>query len=82
MKPWTKKYFDYFNIAYNESGWHDHISCEYCGAVAIDIHHISGRGSNDIENLIALCRQCHTDAHAGKIKKINLIVIHLKNMKK
>ena len=38
--------------------------CEYCGKKAIDPHHIIYRsqgGSNEEENLIALCRKCHDD---------------------
>jgi 5-methylcytosine-specific restriction endonuclease McrA len=52
--------------------------CEVCSATAVDIHHIDpkgmgGRKSADyIENLIALCRNCHEAAHAGKISKERL----------
>ena len=38
--------------------------CEVCGKKAIDPHHIKYRsqgGDNDINNLIALCRECHED---------------------
>ena len=38
--------------------------CEYCGKKAIDPHHIVYRskgGSNEADNLIALCRECHDD---------------------
>jgi len=51
------KYFDY--------GEQDVILCEACGRPAKDIHHIEGRGKGKdvIENLIALCRQCHDRAH-------------------
>jgi len=46
--------------------------CEYCGKKAVDIHHIQSRGqggSNDINNLIALCRKCHNDVSV--LKKIS-----------
>ncbi len=39
-----------------------HGRCEYCGKKAVDPHHIvprSQNGSNEKENLIALCRKCH-----------------------
>jgi 5-methylcytosine-specific restriction endonuclease McrA len=50
-------------------GEQDIIPCEKCGAVAVDIHHKkfkSQGGTDDVENLIALCRKCHDRAH-GKI---------------
>ncbi len=53
------KYFGY--------GIDDYIACEVCDNRAVDIHHIEARGmggSKDkdlIENLMALCRQCHID---------------------
>lgn len=51
---------EHFNYALD-----DFIGCEVCGARAVDIHHIYRRGmggtkkSDQIENLIALCRSCH-----------------------
>ncbi len=38
--------------------------CEVCQQKAVDIHHILGKGkypelTNDVNNLIALCRKCH-----------------------
>lgn len=44
----------------------DVILCEECGSVAVDIHHIVKRsqgGSDEPENLIALCRKCHSKKH-------------------
>ena len=44
----------------------DFIPCEVCGSRAVDIHHIENRGSGGsknkdyIENLMAVCRPCHT----------------------
>lgn len=52
--------------------------CEYCGNKTkeiLQIHHIeaiSNGGSNDLENLIILCPNCHKSAHAGIIKKNDL----------
>ena len=80
MKKHTKIYFNYFNI-----GIDDVILCEVCGARSVDIHHIDpkkmgGSKTKDyIENLIALCRNCHNDAHSGILSKKELINIHLNN---
>jgi hypothetical protein len=60
MKPYTKQYMSYFR--YDET---DFIPCEICGTQAVDIHHIKCRGMGNtkqtdaIENLMALCRNCH-----------------------
>lgn len=50
-------------------GIDDFIPCEVCRSKAVDIHHIDSRGmggnpsrdKDKIENLQALCRQCHTN---------------------
>ena len=79
MQKHTKIYFKHYGIAFNESGWHDPIKCEVCGNKAVDIHHINGRyanDSNEIENLVALCRKCHQDAHNGILSKGDLHVVH------
>ena len=89
MKPHTRIYFNYFNIAYNESGWHDYIACEIpiCPHEAVDIHHINGRGKEEIEDLIALCRICHMGAHkltpinSKLLTKESLQEIHNRNLK-
>ena len=60
MKKHVKIYLDYFGY-----GIEDFIPCEACGNKAVDIHHIDARGmggskkADTIENLQALCRQCH-----------------------
>jgi hypothetical protein len=46
----------------------DHWTCQRCGArnVELHAHHlipISEGGSNEIGNLITLCKDCHTDMH-------------------
>lgn len=64
MKHHVKLYLDYFGFDTS-----DFIPCEYCGSRAVDIHHIKSRGMGGsknldyIENLIALCRHCHDEAH-------------------
>ena len=47
-------------------GEQDIIPCEKCSAVAVDIHHKRPKGcggADDIENLEALCRNCHEKEH-------------------
>jgi 5-methylcytosine-specific restriction endonuclease McrA len=62
MKKHTKIYLD--AMGYDTNSW---IPCEVCQATAVDIHHIEARGmggSNNrdtIDNLMALCRQCHNE---------------------
>ena len=51
---------DYFGYVLDDT-----VLCEVCGAVAVDTHHIMARGmggnksADTIENLMAVCRQCH-----------------------
>lgn len=60
MKKHTRIYMNYFG--YYET---DFIPCEVCGHKAVDIHHINSRGmggskeADKIDNLQALCRECH-----------------------
>lgn len=60
MKQHTKIYLDYFGFM--EA---DFIPCEICNKKAVDIHHIEARGmggskeKDTIENLMAVCRECH-----------------------
>jgi 5-methylcytosine-specific restriction endonuclease McrA len=60
LKKHTKIYLDYFGYYPGE-----HIPCEVCGTTAVDIHHIKSRGMGGsstkdfIENLMAVCRECH-----------------------
>ena len=80
MKPYTKIYFDFFNIDYDIStGYHDYIDCEVCKKQAVEIHHIikkSQGGKDNIENLIAVCRECHNRAHDETLKVKDLKRIH------
>ena len=60
MQIHTKLYLDFFG--YDTT---DFIPCEICNLKATDIHHIECRGMGgtkkpeDINNLMALCRDCH-----------------------
>jgi 5-methylcytosine-specific restriction endonuclease McrA len=42
-------------------------TCEFCLSVPMtEVHHVRGRGGPDphrLENLMGLCRDCHTSAH-------------------
>ena len=66
-------------MGYDKTDW---IECEVCGTTAVDIHHIEPRGMGGskekdvIENLMALCRECHLDAEAKKLHKGYLTKIH------
>ena len=77
MKNHTKTYLNFFG--YDTS---DFIPCEMCGLKAQDIHHIEARGmggskhADNIENLMALCRQCHIDFGDKKQHKEMLKVVH------
>lgn len=61
MKKHTQIYLNHFG--YDTT---DFIPCECCGTKAVDIHHIESRGmggtkqADIIDNLQALCRECHT----------------------
>lgn len=71
---------EHVKIYHKSRGIHpgDFISCEVCGAPAVDIHHIESRGmggaphKNTADNLVALCRKDHEEAHAGGIHKDTL----------
>jgi len=60
MKKHIKVYLEYFDYDTD-----DFILCEVCGRKAVDIHHIKARGMGGskqldvIDNLQALCRECH-----------------------
>ena len=83
MKAHTKIYFQYFK--YDN---YDFIPCEVCGSRAVDIHHIDCRGmgssneKNNIENLMAVCRQCHIE-YGDKKQYIDFLKdIHNKKIKR
>ena len=62
--------------------WGEYIPCEICGREAVDIHHIEPRGmggsknKDTIENLMGLCRECHSKAESKKISKEELKETH------
>jgi hypothetical protein len=75
MQKHTKIYFDYFGY-----GEQDFIPCEACQSQAVEIHHIHNRGKDMdvIDNLMALCRKHHNQAHGDKnyIDKSEFDYIH------
>lgn len=60
MQSYTKIYLDHFDYCID-----DFIPCECCQGRATEIHHIHNRSHrrdllNDINNIMAICRICHT----------------------
>jgi 5-methylcytosine-specific restriction endonuclease McrA len=82
MKQHTKIYLEHFGYDVEDP----FVPCEICEQRAVDIHHISARGmggshkKDEIENLMALCRECHIQY--GDIKELipTLQEIHLKRL--
>lgn len=75
MKKHVKNYYKSIGICAG-----DFVGCEVCGKEAVDIHHIIfGRfkRSDEPDNLVALCRECHNSAHGigGRINKDILLKI-------
>ena len=66
MTPHAKVYLRHFGI-----GEQDVVCCELCGkqgradGSGFDLHHIHGRGKgkDNINNIMCLCRACHRKAH-------------------
>ena len=77
MKKYTRTYLTYFG--YDET---DFIPCEVCNKQAVDIHHIEAKGmggsktKDNIENIMALCRECHMKYGDKKQYKDFLKQIH------
>jgi 5-methylcytosine-specific restriction endonuclease McrA len=79
MKPHTINYFKHFDLTEG-----DRVYCEVCGRVAVDIHHIipkSQGGGDNVENLIALSREIHEEAHSEKVSKGMLVMTHEAKLK-
>lgn len=76
MKNHTKVYLKHFGY-----GDQDFIGCEVCNSRAVDTHHILSRGMGGvankrldiIENLQALCRDCH-NKYGDKQEWLQLLI--------
>jgi len=78
MKKHVEIYTRYF-------GLEDYYQCEACQSRANQIHHIKykSRGGKDkIENLMALCFNCHEKAHQEILKESELQKIHNEYLEK
>lgn len=73
-KQYSKKAVDNYNFGGNRQAAleRDSYTCQHCGATDdLHVHHIDGQGvttdkalrNNDLDNLITLCRCCHTKEH-------------------
>ena len=79
MQKHTKVYFKKLGF-----GDQDLPLCENCGSKSNDIHHLTFKslgGKNNIENLMALCRKCHNEAHSNRCFNNRLRKIHLDYLK-
>lgn len=85
IKHWAyQKGFNYEFSSRREAVLHrDNYTCQICGKknIRLEVHHIIFRsqgGTDDENNLITLCGDCHNGIHSGKIvltrnpKKLNL----------
>ena len=72
MQKYIKIYLDHFDYKTESE-----VICEACGNLAVDIHHIDGRGKDKdvIKNLMALCRKHHIQAHTI-LPKSEMQLIH------
>lgn len=78
MIKYKQIYLDYFGLT--TADW---IACTWCKVSAIDFHHgiFKSQGGKDvIENIIPVCRHCHTHAHSDKEFNNHLINEHLQNL--
>jgi hypothetical protein len=60
---YKKNFKKHYNLA---DEW---IACAICHRQAVDLHHIvkrSSLGSDEVENLLPVCRSCHMDCEARK----------------
>lgn len=82
MKNYVRTYLRYFGYPEDPDGF---VPCEVCGAKSVDIHHLTPRSLrkdliNNIENLMALCRNCHDRAGRDRTFNDELRYIHRKNL--
>lgn len=81
MAKYKKTYIEHFG--YYEGEW---IACEVCSKTSIDVHHLDIKGmggtkkEEKIEDLIAVCRECHNKCHDHPEFNEKAREIHLKNL--
>ena len=71
MKNHVRVYLKFWGYAVSPMS-QEKIPCDYCQKLNTEVHHISKRGSGGSrkkdtpQNLVALCRTCHTMADHNK----------------
>ena len=71
MKNHVRVYLKFWGYAVSSLS-QEKIPCDYCQKLNTEVHHISKRGSGGSkkkdtpQNLVALCRTCHTMADHNK----------------
>jgi len=78
MKKYKKVYIDYFGYDVG-----DFIACESCQKTSVDLHHLKFRsqgGKDIIENLAAVCRDCHNKCHDSRKFNEEVKQKHLNNL--
>lgn len=66
------KYPENWNILRRAVYYKDDYTCQMCGAVNVELHahhkrQISDNGSHKLENLTAICKDCHEEHHGFRI---------------
>lgn len=79
MKKHIKNFIKHYGLAEGEF-----MACQYCCLLPVnDIHHViyrSAGGSDEVSNLVGLCRPCHQKAHNKTIKAEELLEIAEANL--
>jgi 5-methylcytosine-specific restriction endonuclease McrA len=80
MKAYVKTFMKYFGYSPG-----DFIPCESCGGPSVEIHHLEPKSiakgkENLIDNLAAVCRQCHDLCHSSREFNEGLKLKHRKNL--
>jgi 5-methylcytosine-specific restriction endonuclease McrA len=86
MRKHTKIYLEYFG--YDLHNPSQYVPCERCTSPSTDIHHLTPRGmggdptgsKDTIENLVALCRNCHNIVERDPEENESLRKRHLKRL--
>ena len=78
MQKYKKVYIDHYGYDVG-----DFIECENCSKPSVDIHHLkfkSQGGKDIIENLTAVCRECHNKCHDSREFNEEVKQKHLNNL--